>query len=121
MEGIENLALSTLGGSDVVTVNDLAGTDLKHANIDLAAIGGGGDDQPDIVIANGTPGPDKVHVGTVGSNVVVSGLPAELQVSGSEAANDGLQINTLGGKDSVSVAASVSQLINPSVDLGADQ
>jgi Ca2+-binding RTX toxin-like protein len=121
MNGIENLALSTLGGSDVVTVNDLTGTDLKHANINLAAIGGGVDGAPDIVIANGTQGPDKVHVGTVGSNVVVNGLPAELQVAGSEAVNDGLQINTLGGKDSVSVASSVSQLINPSIDLGADQ
>ena len=121
MNGIENLALSTLGGSDVVTVNDLTGTDLRHANVNLAAIGGGGDGQPDIVIANGTEGPDKVHVGAVGSNVVVSGLRAQLQVAGSEAANDGLQINTLGGKDSVSVASGVNQLINPSVDLGADQ
>ena len=67
MNGIENLGVSTLGGSDVVTVNDLTGTDLKHANINLAAIGGGGDGQPDIVIANGTEGPDKVHVGTVGA------------------------------------------------------
>ena len=121
MNGIENLALSTLGGADVVTVNDLTGTDLKHADVSLAAIGGGGDGQPDIVIANGTERPDKVHVGTVGSNVVVNGLPAELQVTGSEAAEDGLQINTLGGKDSVSVAAGVNQFINPSVDLGADQ
>ena len=121
MNGIENLALSTLGGSDVVTVNDLTGTDLRHANVNLAAIGGGGDGQPDIVIANGTEGPDRVHVGAVGSNVVVSGLRAQLQVAGSEAADDGLQINTLGGKDSVSVASVVNQLINPSVDLGADQ
>jgi hypothetical protein len=121
MNGIENLALRTFGGSDVVIVNDLTGTALKHANINLAANDGAGDGSPDIVIANGTPGPDKVHVGTVGSNVVVSGLPAELQVAGSEAANDGLQLNTLGGKDSVAIASSVSQLINPSVDLGADQ
>jgi Ca2+-binding RTX toxin-like protein len=121
MNGIENLALSTLGSSDVVTVNDLTGTGLKHANINLAAIDGGGDGAPDIVIANGTPGADKVHVGTVASNVVVTGLPTELQVAGSEPTNDGLQINTLAGKDSVSVASGVSQFINPSVDLGADQ
>jgi hypothetical protein len=121
MNGIENLALSTLGSSDVVTVNDLTGTDLKHADINLAAGDGGGDGAPDIVIANGTPGPDKVHVGTVGSNVVVTGLPTQLQVAGSEASNDGLQVNTLAGKDSVSVSSTVSQLINPSVDLGADQ
>ena len=121
MNGIENLALSTLGGADVVTVNDLTGTNLKRADINLGATGGSGDGQPDIVIANGTEGPDRVQVGTVGGNVVVTGLPAQLQVSGSESANDGLQINTLGGKDSVSVATGVNQRINPSVDLGADQ
>jgi Ca2+-binding RTX toxin-like protein len=121
MNGIENLALQTFGSPDVATVNDLTGTDLKHASINLGDLGGGGDGSPDIVIANGTPRPDKVHVGVVGSNVVVTGLPAELQVAGSEAANDGLQINTLAGKDSVAVASGVSQFINPSVDLGADQ
>ena len=121
MNGIENLALSTLGGADVVTVNDLTGTNLKRADINLGATGGSGDGQPDIVIANGTEGPDRVQVGTVEGNVVVTGLPAQLQVSGSESANDGLQINTLGGKDSVSVATGVNQRINPSVDLGADQ
>jgi Ca2+-binding RTX toxin-like protein len=121
MNGIEDLALTTLAGSDVVTVNNLAGTDLKRADIDLSATGGAGDGQPDVVIANGTDGPDNVHVAAVGKAVVVRGLPTQLHVTGSEALNDGLQINTLGGTDSVAVAAGVSQLINPSVDLGADQ
>jgi hypothetical protein len=88
----------------------------------LTIDGGAGDDTlTDIVIANGTAGPDKVHVGTLEGNVLVSGLPAALQISGSEGANDGLQINTVGGKDSVAIASGVGQLINPSVDLGADQ
>jgi RTX calcium-binding nonapeptide repeat (4 copies) len=121
VNGIENLALRTFGGSDVVTVNDLTGTGLTRADIDLAATGGAGDGQPDIVIANGTEGPDRVHVAAVGNAVVVRGLPAQLHITGSEAITDGLQINTLGGIDSVSVASGVNQLINPSVDLGADQ
>jgi Ca2+-binding RTX toxin-like protein len=121
LDGLENLDVNTLGSADVTTVNDLSGTGVKHVNVNLAASDGGGDGAADIVIANGTNGPDKVHVGTLDSDVVVSGLPAQLQISGSEAANDGLQINTLGGKDSVAIASGVSQLINPSVDLGADQ
>ena len=121
LNGLENMNVNTLGSADVTTVNDLSGTDVKHVGINLAAFGGAGDGAADIVIANGTNGPDKVHVGTLESNVVVSGLPAQLQVSGSEVANDGLQINTLGGKDSVAIASGVSQLIDPSVDLGADQ
>jgi Ca2+-binding RTX toxin-like protein len=123
MNGIENLALNLLGGADVVTVNDLTGTGLTHANIDLSGTPGSGvgDGAPDIVIANGTNGPDDVHVGTLGNNVTVLGLPAQLQIAGSEAVNDSLQINTLGGTDTVAIASGVSQLINPSVDLGADQ
>jgi hemolysin type calcium-binding protein len=121
LNGLENMNVNTFGSADVTTVNDLSGTDVKHVNVNLGAAGGGGDGAADVVIANGTNGPDKVHVGTLESNVLVSGLPAALQISGSEGANDGLQINTLGGKDSVAIAAGVSQLIDPSVDLGADQ
>ena len=121
LNGLENVNVNTFGSADITTVNDLSGTDVKHVNVGLGATGGGGDGAADIVIANGTAGPDRVHVGTLQSDVVVSGLPAQLQISGSEGANDGLQINTLGGKDSVAVAAGVSQLIDPSVDLGADQ
>jgi Ca2+-binding RTX toxin-like protein len=121
LNGLENMNVNTFGSADVTTVNDLSGTDLKHVNVNLGAQGGGGDGAADIVIANGTAGPDKVHVGTLEGNVLVSGLPAQLQISGSEGANDGLQINTLGGKDSVAIASGVSQFIDPSVDLGADQ
>jgi hypothetical protein len=39
---------------------------------------------------------------------------------GSEAANDTLRIQTLGGDDDVTVAPDVSNLITPIVDLGAD-
>ena len=121
MNGIESLALSTLGGSNVVAVNDLTGTSLRHASIDLAATDEGGDGSPDIVIANGSSrrrqGPRRNH----GEQRRRDRAPGRLQVAGSEATNDGLQIDTLGGKDSVSVASTVSQFINPSVDLGADQ
>jgi len=121
LNGLENLNLNTFGSADVTTVDDLSGTDLKHVNVNLGASGGGGDGAPDAVIANGTAGPDTVHVGTLESNVLVSGLAAQLQISGSEGANDLLQINTLGGTDTVAIASGVGQLINPSVDLGADQ
>ena len=51
----------------------------------------------------------------------VKGLPAQLGITGSEPANDALQVNTLGGNDQVTVAPDVSQLIAPVIDLGADQ
>ena len=114
MNGIENLALSPLGGADTVTVGDLTGTDLKHANVDLSATGGSGDGQPDTVTADGTDEPDTVHVGSDSAgDVVVSGRATELRVSGSEPATstspgDTVQVNTLSGDDTITNGIGVS-------------
>jgi len=123
LNGIEGLNLETLGSADTVTVNDLTGTDLKTANIDLSSSTGPGtgDGSADTVIVNGTAGPDRVRVVRTGAQVQMTGLVPRLSISGSEPANDTLQINTLAGADTVNVAADVSQLISPLVDLGADQ
>jgi hypothetical protein len=48
--GIESLDLRALGGADTITVNDLTGTDLKAADIDLGVTGGGGDGAADTVV-----------------------------------------------------------------------
>ena len=123
MNGIENLNVNALGSADTIHVGDLTGTDLKTANVDLSSPPGSGtgDGAADTVIADGTNGPDHVQVGTVLGSVLVSGLHTQLQIAGSEVANDTLKVNTLGGRDRVTVAPEVSQLINPVVDLGADQ
>ena len=49
--------------------------------------------------------------------MTVAGLPATVQLTGSEPA-DTLGIQTLAGKDVVSVAPDVAALVTPSVDLG---
>ena len=123
LNGIEGLNLETLGSADTVTVNDLTGTDLKTANVDLSSSTGPGtgDGSADTVIVSGTAGPDRVRVVRTGAQVQMTGLVPRLSISGSEPANDTLQINTLAGADTVNVAADVSQLISPLVDLGADQ
>jgi Ca2+-binding RTX toxin-like protein len=123
VDGIEGLNLETLGSADTVTVNDLTGTDLKTANIDLSAVAGTGtgDGAADTVIVNGTAGQDRVRVVRSGAQVQMTGLAPRLSISGSEPANDALQINTLAGDDTVNVASDVNQLISPLVDLGADQ
>ena len=121
MDGIEDLNVRALGGADMLTVNDLTGTDLRSVNADLSGSAGGGDGAADTIIANGTAHADHVHVGTANNDVLVSGLHTHVQVAGSEPADDHLQINTLDGKDKVSVAPEVSQLIQAVVDLGAGQ
>jgi Ca2+-binding RTX toxin-like protein len=123
LDGIEAMTLDALGGADTITVDDLSGTDLRDASIDLSGVAGTtiGDGQPDTVIANGTGGTDHVDVTRLGSQVQVKGLAAQLSIAGGEANSDSLHVNTLGGKDKVTVAPEVSQLIAPFVDLGADQ
>ncbi len=120
-DGVEVLDVATLGSADTVTLNDLSGTDLDTNNIHLEATGGGGDGAADTVIVNGTDGPDKVHVGTFGSEVQVTGLHADTNITGSEVANDTLAVNTVGGNDTVTVAPDVSTLLTPVIDLGADE
>ena len=68
--GVEQVDFNALGGADVVTVNDLTGTDVTERNVDLAATLGGtaGDGAADRVVVNGTNGDDAIDV---------SGDPAE--------------------------------------------
>jgi Ca2+-binding RTX toxin-like protein len=118
--GIEALNIRALGSADTITINDLTGTGLTKANVDLSGSDGLPDQSADTVIENGSALAENVAVTTSGSQVLVSGLKPALAVTGSEQA-DTQRINTLGGKDQVTVAPEVSQLITPVVDLGADQ
>jgi hypothetical protein len=49
-----------------------------------------------------------VQVTRSGEQVLMAGLPVDMTVSGGEAANDTLRINTLGGDDDVTVAPGVA-------------
>jgi Ca2+-binding RTX toxin-like protein len=120
-DGIERLGVRALGGADTITVNDLTGTDLKAATVDLTGFDGNGDSTADAVVANGSARADKVAVTRSGSQVLTTGLAAQTTIVGSEPANDTLRVNTLGGRDTVTVAPDVTDLITPVVDLGADQ
>jgi hypothetical protein len=119
----ERVELRTLGGADTTTVNNLTGTDVTKANIDLSlAIGGGaGDGAADIVTVNGTDNADNVAVAANAGVVDVTGLFTAVGISNSEVANDTLAISTLGGDDNVAIGGGVAGLIQTQVDLGADE
>lgn len=74
--GVEQVDFNALGGADVVTVNDLTGTDITGVNVDLAGTLGGtaGDGQADRIIVNGTAGNDAIDVSGDAGGVKVSGL-----------------------------------------------
>jgi hypothetical protein len=120
-DDIESTNIRTLGGVDLVAVNDLTGTDLKAANVDLAAFDGAGDGSSDTVTVNGSDKAEHVRVTRAGSQVLTTGLAAQTTITGSEPSIDLLRVNTLGGRDDVQVAPDVSTLITPAVDLGAGQ
>ena len=120
LNGVEGINLHALGGADTITVNDLTGTDLTQLNLDLSAGAspGIGDGLADTVILDGTSGPDNIHVAGAGTSFSVSGLPADVAVTGSEGANDQLVINALGGNDVVSAAGLPADTVQLTVDGG---
>jgi Ca2+-binding RTX toxin-like protein len=112
--GVERIDFAALGGADLVTVNDVTGTDLTSLQVDLEGTPGAGDGQADRVVVNGTNGEDAINVNGDAGGVKVSGLAATVAILHPEAANDQLGINTLEGTDAVDssgLAAGAIQLI----------
>ena len=99
LHGVEAIELGALGGADRVQVDDLTGTDVTSVHVDLAATGGGPDGAADDVVVEGTAGDDVVHVTDAATGTVVSGLAAEVTISGADAASDQLTIDLLAGAD----------------------
>ena len=120
LNDVEKIAFKALGGADTITVNDLSGTDVQQVAIDLSASGGGGDGAADTVIVNGTSGANNVTISQSGPGIVVNGLPAQVSISGQEAANDRLQIKGLGGADVIDASSLAAGQILLAIDGGAD-
>lgn len=81
LDGVEELNLRTLGGSDVVEVVDVVGTDLEHFNVDLAGPLGGDDGSPDTVNVFGTNSADTIAVGGIPGRADVTGLGPVVHVA----------------------------------------
>jgi Ca2+-binding RTX toxin-like protein len=105
--GVERVDFNALGGADIVTVDDLAGTDVKAVNLDLAAALGGtaGDNAADQVVVNATNGNDAIAVSGSDGSVAVTGLAATVNVTDADAVGDALAINALDGNDTVDASA----------------
>jgi len=123
LDDVEILDLHALGGADTVTVNDMTGTRMRQADIDLSAAGnsGAGDLLADLVTVNGTNKDDVVNVVGQGTQVDVSGLRTETRITGTDPAVDHLQINTLDGNDTVTVDPSALALIGVTTNLDPGQ
>ncbi|MGX7681821.1 calcium-binding protein [Jatrophihabitans sp. DSM 45814] len=119
LDNVEHVKVAAVGGADSVTINDLTGTDVRSADVDLSAQGVG-DGQADTVTVNGTNKADRIYVAGHGSAADVRGLVAATHVTGGETA-DHLQVNSLGGNDTVAIAKAAGTLMSIAADLGTGQ
>ncbi len=97
LNDVEHIGFDAIGGADVVTVNDLSGTDVATVSVNLAGAGGG-DGQADTIIVNATNGDDVIQVVNVNGVVRVLGLAATVEIFNFDA-GDRLVIRGLGGDD----------------------
>jgi Ca2+-binding RTX toxin-like protein len=120
INGTEVINFNALGGADNVTVHDLTGTDVSQVNVDLASPAGSGtgDGAADTVTVEGTAGDDVATVTGDASGVSVNGLHTQVNITGAEAANDRLNVNTFDGDDVVAASGLSATAIQFAADGG---
>jgi Ca2+-binding RTX toxin-like protein len=127
-DDVEHVLVRPAAGTDIVTVNDLSGTDVTLVQPNLAAAIGGiaSDMQRDRVFVRGTSGSDDVEVQLqtqgVFRDVGVTGLAASVRIRSADAnsaATDTLAVETLAGNDSITATTLPAGLIGLVVDSGA--
>ena len=90
MVNVEHIEFGTAGDDDedvfgarpdVVTINDLTGTDVKEISLDLAAANPNtGDGQVDNITVNATAGADHISLSLVNGDLVISGLSEKITI-----------------------------------------
>jgi hypothetical protein len=113
LDDVEVIDVRALGGTDTVTINDVAGTDLARVDVDLAAALGGstGDGQADTVTVAATKGDDSIAVDANAGAAEVSGLAAFVRIAHADPTSDTLVIDTVAGVDDVVLDPALDGLI----------
>ena len=110
---VERINVSTVGGADNISVNDLSGTGVTQVALNLASTIGGstGDGQVDTVVVNGTGGDDVIRVTASGGTISVNGLPALVTIAGADA-TDQLTVNGGAGADTINASSLAAGKVN---------
>jgi Ca2+-binding RTX toxin-like protein len=121
LDGIEQIDLHALNGTDTIIIDNLAGTDVAQFNVRLAGVlgGSGPDAQADVVIVNASTGDDIIDVLGSGTSYSVVGLAALVSVSDSSGADDSLVINALSGNDGITASTLPAGVVKLTLDGGA--
>jgi Ca2+-binding RTX toxin-like protein len=104
VDDVELVDLAALGGTDTVTVNDLAATDVTDVTLDLG-VGASGDLAADAVTVNGTTAVDLFNVSGSAGNVLVQSVSLGVSIIRAEPANDMLTVNLSSGDDIFSASS----------------
>jgi Ca2+-binding RTX toxin-like protein len=82
LQTMERVEIATLGGADIVFVQNLEGLGIAAVAVDLAATAGGktADTKSDAVAFSGTTGGDNIFLQMAGSKIAVNGLAAAASV-----------------------------------------
>ena len=104
LNDVERIDLRARGGSDVITIKNLASTGVKQVAIDLAGTPPGvGDGASDVINWLGKTGNDTINVALVNNRVTVTGLAAQVTVANTEV-NDKISIDGGAGSDVINAS-----------------
>jgi Ca2+-binding RTX toxin-like protein len=120
LNDVERVDTRALGGSDLLTINDLSGTDLTQAITDLAGTPGGTteDGAADRIVVNATSGDDVIAAAGTNGSATVSGLAPRVDVTHANAQQDELVVNALAGDDVVEASGLAANAIKLVADGG---
>ena len=120
-DGIERVDVNSLGGNDVLNVDDLTATRVRTVDHDeAAALGGSAPDAGnDQTIVNATNAPDAIAAAGAAGSAAITGLSATVNVAHADPASDALTLNALGGDDRVDASALGADAMKLTQDGGA--
>ena len=113
LNGVERIVFDALGGADNIVVNDLAGTDASEVVVNLGAAQGSaaGDGAADTVNVRGGAGAESIRVANSSAgSVLVTGLEADVRVTGAESGSDHLEVRAGAGNDTLDASATSQRI-----------
>jgi Ca2+-binding RTX toxin-like protein len=118
LDDVERIRIQGFAGTDMITVRNYAGTDVKQLAIDLGLAGGADDSASDYVIGLGSGGNDQITLTTSSTGVVsMTGFGAQVTVS-HVGVGDSIQLITFGGDDVINTATMPASSPNLAIDVG---
>jgi Ca2+-binding RTX toxin-like protein len=117
LAGVESIVANTLGGADLLTVDDLSGTATTSVLDNEPGPGGVDDGAADNVVAAATAGDDIASVAGSGTQAQVLGLGARVAVAGA-GVGDRLTVSTGAGDDVLDGSSMTSGPLTMVLDAG---